>query len=130
MSPDTLIHQREKEKNIIDVSCSKNRNKHFHTRYTFLWTVHSLVFCRHYDGKMKDLKKKLFIWLCEVLVAACRLSCSTVGVILVPPPKTEPTSRTLQGRFLITGPPGKPYEMSFDRQLWRIYHYLKIPVLP
>ena len=35
------------------------------------------------------------------------LSCPVACGILVPQPGIEPTSPTLEGRFLITGPPGK-----------------------
>ena len=78
----------------------------------------------------------LFIWLHQVLVAACkifiasrgllcsscgaralectgsvavarRLSCLTARGILVPRPGIEPVSPALEGGFLTTGPPGK-----------------------
>ena len=50
----------------------------------------------------------LFVWLCGVSVAACRLSsCSSVYGILVPQAGIERVSTALQGRFLTTGPPGK-----------------------
>ena len=84
--------------------------------------------------KMSLLKMfYLFIWLHQVLVAACRsllyhvghfaavqglsncssvilvcgLSCSTACQILVPGPGNESTSPALQREFLITGPPRK-----------------------
>ena len=63
----------------------------------------------------------LFIWLCWVLdvvhkIFLCPvgsldvvpgLNCPTACGILVPQPGIEPTSPTLQGGFLTTGPPGK-----------------------
>ena len=77
----------------------------------------------------------LFIWLCRVLVAACRLLCSCgaralecAGSVvvacelscpvacgfLVPWPGIEPTSPALEGGFLTTGPRGKSVIISFD----------------
>ena len=68
----------------------------------------------------------LLIWLHQVLVAAFRIftvSCwglsswhrfssydtrPTACGILVSQPGNKPTSPALQGRFLTTGPPGKP----------------------
>ena len=60
----------------------------------------------------------LFMWLFRVLLAAHGLflllllivrglPCSGACRILLPQPGIEPTSSTLQGRFLTTGPPGK-----------------------
>ena len=73
------------------------------------------------------VKKYLFIWLYQVLAVAhglsiystwapehagsvvvtCRLSCLMTCEILVPGPGIEPTSPTLEGGFLTTGPLGK-----------------------
>ena len=50
---------------------------------------------------------KMFIWLCRVLVAACRISCSKARGILVPQPGIKPASPAMQGGFLTTGLPGK-----------------------
>ena len=67
----------------------------------------------------------LFIWLCQALVAACkvfiefgvgsadlahRLSCSIACGILIPRPGVEPVSPALAGGFLSTGPPRKSLE--------------------
>ena len=69
----------------------------------------------------------LFIWLCQVLVAARRLFVAVRGLprcgtqalehaglvapltcgFLVPRPGIEPASPALEGRFLTTRPPGK-----------------------
>ena len=71
----------------------------------------------------------LFIWLPQVLIAVfgifvascrifvearglspvvvCGLSCPVACGISVPQPRIEPVPPALQGRFLITGPPGK-----------------------
>ena len=59
-------------------------------------------------------KKYLFIWLCQVLVVACRilhcgawaqeLPCSMWDLL---GPGTEPSSPALEGRFLTTVPPEK-----------------------
>ena len=40
----------------------------------------------------------------DSLAVACCLSCSMACGISVPPPRVEPLSPTLQGRFLTTGP--------------------------
>ena len=42
--------------------------------------------------------------------------CSMGYGILVPSPGIEPTSSALQGRFLITGPPGKPHQVFFEHR--------------
>ena len=58
----------------------------------------------------------LFIWLCCVLVAVCRLSRWANGFshpvawgISVPQPQIEPPSPALQSGFLATGPRGKSH---------------------
>ena len=58
-----------------------------------------------------------FIWLYQVLVAACqlRLSCPSSYGIFIPEPRMEPVSSTLQGGLFTTGPPGKPLEATFLR---------------
>ena len=59
-------------------------------------------------------KKYLFIWLCQVLVVACRiLQCGARAQELpcrtwdLSEPGIEPSSPALEGRFLSTVPPGK-----------------------
>ena len=42
------------------------------------------------------------------VIVALRLSCSEACGILVPKPGIKPLSAALAGRFLTTGPPGKP----------------------
>ena len=42
------------------------------------------------------------------VIVALRLSCSEACGILVPKPGIKPLSPALAGRFLTTGPPGKP----------------------
>ena len=56
----------------------------------------------------------LFLWLCWVLVVACRIFVAAAGLVAlwhVGPftslPRDESTSPALEGRFLTTGPPGK-----------------------
>ena len=52
-------------------------------------------------------KKSLFyFWLCQVSVVFLGFSCSLTHGILISQPGIEPTSPTLEGRFLTTGPPG------------------------
>ena len=48
--------------------------------------------------------------------------CSMGYGILVPSPGIEPTSSALQGRFLITGPPGKPHQVFFEhrQKQWKV----------
>ena len=72
--------------------------------------------------------RKLFVAACGVLpscgawapehtgslVVARRLGCPKVYGILVPRPEMEPVSPAFQGRFLTTGPPGKPLEFSLN----------------
>ena len=55
----------------------------------------------------------LFIWLCRALAAAHGLSCPTACGILDPRPGIEPASPALEGRFLITGPPGESHAECF-----------------
>ena len=49
------------------------------------------------------MKKMLFVW-------PHRVSCG----LLVPRPGMEPMCPVVEGRFLITGPPGKPQENSLS----------------
>ena len=49
-----------------------------------------------------------FIWLHQILVVACRLSCPVVCGILVPWPGIEPASPAVEGVLLETGSPGMP----------------------
>ena len=49
------------------------------------------------------------------LAVVHRLSCSTVGGILVPKPRVEPEYPALQGRFLTPGPPESPYSKSLNQ---------------
>ena len=84
--------------------------------------------------------KYLSICLCWVLVAACmqdlcchvgcflgthglsgcgEISCSMACGLLVPQPRVEPASPTLQGGFLTTGSPGSPSPIPFTN---RLYH--------
>ena len=46
-------------------------------------------------------------WCTDFLAAACRLSGSVAGGILVPRPGIKPESSAVQGEFLTAGPPGK-----------------------
>ena len=46
-----------------------------------------------------------------------RLSCPSARGILVPRPGVEPMPPALEGRFLTTGPPGKPCSFCFSRLL-------------
>ena len=77
----------------------------------------------------------LFIWLCQISVAACRiftaapelsslwyvgsvvavyeLSCPAACGILVPQPGIEPVSSALPVGFLTLGPPGKSPQLTF-----------------
>ena len=70
----------------------------------------------------------MFIWLCQVLVAALRLStCGTQGSVIValglsycvacgtvvPQPGIEPASPALRGRLLTTGVPGNSLSYGF-----------------
>ena len=48
------------------------------------------------------------------VVEACGLRCSEACGILVPRPRIEPESPALEGRFLITGPPGESLLPCFD----------------
>ena len=52
-------------------------------------------------------------WLWCILIVAHRLSYPTAYGILVPWPGIEPLSPASEGRFLTTGPPGKPHEFVF-----------------
>ena len=70
-----------------------------------------------------------------IYLAALDLSCSMQGlslwshvhgaqtwlphgmVILAPRPGIKPVSPALEGKFLVTGPPGKSHECHFRRQL-------------
>lgn len=45
----------------------------------------------------------------DPLVVASRLSCPAACKILIPQPGIKYLSPALKGRFLTTGPPGKPY---------------------
>ena len=56
---------------------------------------------------------KKYIWLCQVLVGACGLSCPAACEILVLWPGIKPGSPALEGEFLTTGPPGKPLDEAF-----------------
>ena len=59
---------------------------------------------------MQDLHciRRGSLWWCtDFLAAACRLSGSVAGGILVPRPGIEPESSAVQGEFLTAGPPGK-----------------------
>ena len=49
---------------------------------------------------MYHFLKYLFIWLCQVLVAACGIQC--------PDQKFRPTLPALEGKVLIVGQSGKP----------------------
>ena len=85
-------------------------------------------------------KNYVFIWLCWVLLAvsgifhcgtwiavAQTLRCSKACGILVPWLGIKPRSPALQGRVLITGPPGKsPY---IFKVYFRGFYYPKILVL-
>ena len=53
------------------------------------------------------------------VVVARGLSCSAACGILVPRPGIEPVSPALQGRFLTTGPPGKPpCQLTIDGSMY------------
>ena len=55
----------------------------------------------------------------DSLVVVCGLSCPLACGILVPWTVIEPASSALQGRFLTTGPPGKPLSSHFlDSVFW------------
>ena len=43
----------------------------------------------------------------------CGLSCSKAGGVLVLQPEIKPAFPELQGGFLTTRPPGKPYKECF-----------------
>ena len=58
-----------------------------------------------------------FIWLCQVLVVACELSCSMWN--LVPWPGIEPRPPALGAQSLgPTGPPGKSLIYGFNKKNW------------
>ena len=66
------------------------------------------------------LRSSYFIWPCQVLVVAPRLSiCGTHGSvivargIIVPQPGIEPASSALRGRLLTTGVPGNSLSYGF-----------------
>ena len=57
-------------------------------------------------SKERGLGFCFFFGLCWVLVVNCRLSCPTACGICLWLPGIKPVSTTLEGRFLIAGPPG------------------------
>ena len=65
----------------------------------------------------------LFLWLPGLFIGAHRLSCPMACGILVPRPGIEPSSLTLAGGFLTTGPPGKsPRRVSLEEPtLWELF---------
>ena len=73
-----------------------------------------------------DCGAATFLWRLNFLVAARGLSCSTARGILASPPESEPSSSTLQGRFLTIGAPGKsPKSLSIP--LWWTFRLLPCP---
>ena len=64
------------------------------------------------------IMQDLSLWHVGSVVMVCRLCCSIACGILVPLPGIEPTSPALQGRFLITGPPGKSWPMTIKMRFW------------
>ena len=74
---------------------------------------------------VSHLKKKKFFFiysfcLCRVLVAVLWLSCSVAGGVLVPKPGIKSEFPALEGRFLITEPPGKSHHMSLFQACFSI----------
>ena len=55
------------------------------------------------------------------VIVAPGLSCPAAHGILVPRPGIEPLSPALEGRFLTTGPPGKPPGESLSQYNWCPY---------
>ena len=109
--------------------------------HSFLWLSNiSLCICTTYSFFKKyffyylavvalhcgDCGATTFLWCLNFLAAACGLSCSTARGILASPPEIEPSSSTLQGRFLTIGAPGKsPRSLSIP--LWWAFRLLPCP---
>ena len=88
--------------------------------WIFVWLApchySSLVWCHllreAFHGHL--LKKYVYLavsglgWGMQCLAMACGLSCFAACGILVSRPGIKPIFSALQGRFLTTGPPGKP----------------------
>ena len=77
----------------------------FFNIYLFIWP-HG-VFVAVFGIFHCDEQTSLQLWCTGSIVEALWLSCPMACGIRVPQPGIEPASPALEGRFLITGPPGK-----------------------
>ena len=71
------------------------------------------LWCCPYSGFYNNI----YLWLCRILVATCRLSCPAACGILAPGPGIEPVSLALEGGFLTRAPPGTSL-FCFLKPLW------------
>ena len=85
----------------------------------FFSVISFLKICIYLYGYVGSWMWYTRFFLCPVgsLDVVSGLNCPTACGILVPQPGIEPTSPTLQGGFLTTGPPGKFLSQLFSIQL-------------
>ena len=98
---------------------------HVDTNLRIYWLHLILVVaCRFFTGSCKILVAAPRLSICGTR----RLSCSSVGRILVIWPGTEPSSPALQGRFLTTGPQEKSFLLfpDTDLKIYTPYPFLQI----
>ena len=107
-----------KEVGVIRPSEEKGRERERH--HWYLGSVSLWQTSRRQEPLMIKKKKKWFVYLvCFVLAVVHGLSCPPACGILVPQLGIKPASSTLEGTFLITGPPGKVPNLSLF--YWLLY---------